>query len=77
MFDLMVAELKQDLIEKINASGLPMTITAYILKDLLDMANSSAQAEINQQRAEKQKREEEIAKQAAATSEEIPVIPAV
>jgi hypothetical protein len=72
MFDLLVMDLKQEIIEKLNASGVPTTVMAYMLKELSDMANSSLQAEINRQKQEReeQKRMEEAAKLAAQAKEQ-------
>jgi hypothetical protein len=58
MFDLQVQKFKDDVINVINESGLPLSMIGYVLADVAGMVKASLDVELEKQ---KQQSEAEVA----------------
>jgi hypothetical protein len=64
MFDLLVAEFKDKLVAEINAAQLPPTIVSYVLQDVQLQVNALVQKQVEAQKQEREKTEQEAAETA-------------
>lgn len=55
MFDLLIAEFKDKLVNLVNESGLPPTAIAYVLQDVSQQVNGLVQQQVEAQRKERDK----------------------
>lgn len=53
-FDIMYNDYLQQLVDIINNSGMPLTVTANVLKDLLNQVTSSLQEKLDKHQKEKE-----------------------
>lgn len=61
-FDIMYNDYLQQLVDIINNSGMPLTVTANVLKDLLNQVTTNLQEKLDKHQKEKeqaQKKEKE------------------
>jgi hypothetical protein len=53
MFDLLAEEFKEKIVANVNESGLPLTVVAYILQEVLHQVSVLAQQQIAQQKQQR------------------------
>ena len=53
-FDIMYNDYLQQLVDIINNSGMPLTVTANVLKDLLNQVTASLQEKLDKHQKEKE-----------------------